>query len=99
MDDLSIFKPSTILLFRLSFRKRRPGHISTNQSRRAEIKHHSSYRIEKKGDRDSRRREKSLDIGIFDEETENRMLTRQPEHYSHRTRFRTSLKHRRVSTA
>lgn len=75
------------------------GHISTNQSRRAEIKHHSSCRIEKKGDRDSRRREKSLDIGIFDEETENRMLTRQPEHYSHRTRFRTSLKHRRVSTA
>lgn len=55
------------------------GQISTIQSRRAEIKHHSSYRIEKKGYRDSRRRKKSSDIGISDEETENMLRLRHQE--------------------
>lgn len=49
--------------------------ITTIQSRRPDINNHFSYRIEKKGDRDSRRRTKSLEIGILDEETKTLLQT------------------------
>lgn len=53
--------------------------ISNIQSQRPEMNNHFSYRIEKKGDRDSRRRIKSLEIGILDEETKMLLQTRHQE--------------------
>jgi hypothetical protein len=53
--------------------------ISAIQRKRPEIKRYVSYQIEKKGDRDSRRRTKSLNIGILDEETKQLLDLRHQE--------------------
>jgi hypothetical protein len=43
------------------------------------MNNHFSYRIEKKGDQDSRRRKKSLEIGILNEETRMLLQARHQE--------------------
>jgi hypothetical protein len=43
------------------------------------MNNHFSYRIGKKGDRDNRRRTKSLEVGILDEETKMLLQTRHQE--------------------